>query len=50
MARRKYGLLTEEQYEILKLRIQGVTQKKIAEILKTSRENVAIVERRAKKT
>jgi len=49
MARRKYGLLTEEQYEVLKLRIQGLTQKKIAEILKTSRENVAVVEKRAKR-
>lgn len=49
MTRRKYGLLTEEQYKVLKLRIQGLTQKKIAEILKTSRENVAVIERRAKR-
>jgi len=49
MDKRKYGLLTEEQYEVLKLRIQGFTQKKIAEILKTTRENVAVIEKRARR-
>lgn len=46
-SRRKYGLLTEEQYKVLQLRIRGYTQREIAEILGTSRENVAIVEKRA---
>jgi len=46
-SRRKYGLLTEEQYKVLQLRIKGYTQREIAEILGTSRENVAIIEKRA---
>lgn len=49
MDRRRYGLLTEEQYKVLKLRLNGLTQREIAEILKTSRENVAILEKRAKR-
>jgi hypothetical protein len=46
--RKRYGLLTERQYEVLKLRIQGYTQEEIAKILKTSRENISITEKRAK--
>ncbi len=45
--RRKYGLLTEEQYKVLQLRIKGYTQREIAEMLGTSRENIAIIEKRA---
>jgi len=47
MKRRKYGLLTELQYKVLKLRLQGLTQSEIAKILGTSRENVSVLERRA---
>lgn len=44
---RRYGLLTEKQYEVLKLRVEGRTQREIAEIMKTSRENVSVIERSA---
>ncbi len=47
MMSRKYGSLTEKQYIVLKLRLKGYTQKKIAEELGTSRENIAIIEKRA---
>ena len=47
MKRRKYGLLTELQYKVLKLRLQGLTQNEIAKILGTSRENVSVLEKRA---
>ncbi len=43
----KYGLLTEKQYLVLKLRLEGKTQKEIAELIGTSRENVSIIEKRA---
>jgi len=43
----RYGLLTEKQYLILKLRLEGKTQKEIAELIRTSRENVSIIEKRA---
>ncbi len=46
--KRKYGLLTERQYLVLKYRIQGLTQEEIAKILGTTRENVSNIERRAK--
>ena len=48
MSRRKYGLLTEKQYLVLKLRLLGKTQEEIARILGTSRENVAIIEKKAR--
>ncbi len=44
----KYGFLTERQFEVLKLRAQGLTQEEIAKILGTSRENVSVIEKRAK--
>lgn len=44
---KKIGLLTERQIEVLKLRAQGLTQEEVAERLKTSRENVTILEKRA---
>jgi len=43
----RFGLLTERQLEILKLRGQGLTQEEIAKRLGTTRENVTIIERRA---
>jgi len=44
----KYGFLTERQFEVLKLRARGLTQEEIAKILGTSRENVSVLEKRAK--
>ena len=46
--RRKYGLFTEKQYLVLKLRLSGKTQEEVAKLLNTSRENISIIERRAK--
>jgi len=42
------SLLTPRQQEILKHRQTGKTQREIAEILGTSRENISIAEKRAK--
>ena len=42
------GLLTERQIEVLKLRAQGYTQKRVAQQIGTSRENVVLLESRAK--
>jgi Tfx family DNA-binding protein len=39
--------LTKRQIEVLKLRMKGLTQEQVADILKTSRENVANLENRA---
>ncbi len=45
---RKYGLLTELQYKVLELRLRkGLSQAEVARVLGTSRENVAIAEKRA---
>lgn len=44
---KRYGLLTERQYTVLKLRIAGKTQEEIARMLGTSRENISIIEKRA---
>lgn len=42
------GLLTERQIEVLRLRAQGYTQKRVAEQIRTTRENVVLIESRAK--
>lgn len=42
-----YGLLTKRQLEVLMLRAKGLTQEAVARRLKTTRENVAIIEKRA---
>ena len=42
------GLLTERQIEVLRLRAQGYTQKRVAQQFGTSRENVVLLESRAK--
>jgi len=42
------GLLTERQIEVLRLRAQGYTQKRVAEQIGTTRENVVLIESRAK--
>jgi len=41
--------LTEKQLRVLELRAQGYTQREIAEMLGTTRENVCILESRAKR-
>ncbi len=45
--RKRYGLLTERQYQILKLRIQGYKQREVAELLGTARENISVIEKQA---
>ncbi len=46
---RKYGLLSDQQFKVLQLRIkQGLSQSEIANDLGTSRENVTIIEKRAR--
>jgi hypothetical protein len=47
-AKRSSGLLTERQIEVLRLRAQGYTQKRVAQQFGTSRENVVLLESRAK--
>jgi len=44
----KKSLLTERQLQILKLRARGYKQKEVAEYMGTTRENVAILEKRAR--
>ncbi|MHA1349155.1 MAG: Tfx family DNA-binding protein [Candidatus Odinarchaeia archaeon] len=47
---RKYGYLSELQFKVLRFRIvKGLSHKKIANILGTTRENVTIIERRARR-
>lgn len=46
--RRVSGILTERQIEVLKLRAEGYTQKRIAEQIGTTRENVVLLEARAR--
>ncbi|MBN1324312.1 MAG: Tfx family DNA-binding protein [Methanotrichaceae archaeon] len=41
------SILTERQLEVLRLRGKGLSQRKIAEILGTTRSNVSILESRA---
>jgi Tfx family DNA-binding protein len=43
----KVGLLTVRQIEVLRMRGQGLTQEEVAKRLKTTRENVSILEKRA---
>jgi len=47
MVKASRALLTDRQIEILKLRRQGLTQKEIAKRLRTTRENINILESRA---
>jgi hypothetical protein len=42
------SFLSEKQWQVLQLRSQGYTQKEIAQRLGTSRENVSILEKRAR--
>lgn len=43
------SFLTEKQKRVLKMRREGKTQEEISEILKTSRSNVSLIEKRARK-
>lgn len=45
----KDTFLTEAQAQVLELRVKGLTQAEIARKLRTSRANVCILERRARK-
>ncbi len=47
-SRSRSGLLTEEQLKVLGFRLDGVKQEDIAGILGTTRQNVSLVERRAR--
>ena len=47
-AKRISGLLTPRQIEVLRLRSQGYTQKRVAQQIGTTRENVVLLESRAK--
>ncbi len=46
MAKDLKPFLTDRQVEILRLRKQGLTQEEVATLLKTTRENVSILEKR----
>jgi len=46
---RKYGLFTELQFKVLRHRMEGLSQDEIASMLGTTRENVTIIERRARR-
>jgi len=44
---RRYGFLTEQQVKVLKLRSSGFSLRQVAEVLNTSHQNVATIEKRA---
>lgn len=46
--RNRFGLLTEEQLKVLGFRLDGLKQEKIAGKLGTTRQNVSLIERRAR--
>jgi Tfx family DNA-binding protein len=48
MVKEKTGALTKTQIEVLRLRIAGLTQEETANRLGTTRQNISLVERRAK--
>jgi len=48
IARSRVGLLTEEQLKVLGYRLDGLKQEEIAEKLGTTRQNVSLIERRAR--
>jgi len=47
-AKRASGLLTDRQIEVLRLRALGYTQKRVAAHIGTTRENVVLIEARAR--
>ena len=47
---RKHGIFSELQLKVLRLRIEeGLSQAEVADLFKTSRENITIIEGRARK-
>jgi Tfx family DNA-binding protein len=47
---RKHGLFSELQFKVLQLRVkEGLSQAEIAKMLGTTRENITIIEKRAKR-
>ena len=47
---REHGLLSDRQFEVLRLRIEkGLPQAEVASLLGTTRENVTILEKRARR-
>lgn len=47
MVKGSQAILTDRQLEVLKLRRQGLTQEGVARKMRTSRENICILEQRA---
>jgi Tfx family DNA-binding protein len=47
--RRRYGLLTEAQVEIIRLRLAGLTQEEVAKRRGTTHQDVAAIEKRARR-
>jgi Tfx family DNA-binding protein len=47
--RKKHGLLTEPQLTVLRLRLTGMSQVEIGGRLKTTRQNISIIERRGRR-
>ena len=47
--RKNTNLLTDRQIQVLKLRSRGITQERVARQLKTTRENISILESRARR-
>jgi len=45
----KKGFLTSKQIEVLKLRLEGLSQEEIATQLGTTRQNISLIERRAQR-
>jgi Tfx family DNA-binding protein len=49
MVRKRIGLLTKSQINVLRLRHAGLTQEEIARKFGTTRQNIAIIEKRGKR-
>jgi hypothetical protein len=49
MKRKRFGLLTKAQAEVLKLRLKGLTQEEIASKFGTTRQNIGIIEKRGRR-
>ena len=49
MVRKRQGLLTKSQIDVLRLRHAGLTQGEIARKFNTTRQNIAIIEKRGKR-
>lgn len=49
MTRKRCGLLTKSQMDVLRLRHAGLTQEEIAKKFNTTRQNIALIEKRGKR-